>query len=120
MIVILFYERYMKLIPPFHDTFESKFNMFRAKSAREHKIDEKYARLIQDLKEVIVLHRKSKVEFRRKDTFIICQEDYSTISISAAQLKEYIKTTKEFVALMDVLSKHERILGRSTGRAEAC
>ena len=75
---------------------------------------------IQDLKEVIVLHRKSKVEFRRKDTFIICQEDYSTISISAAQLKEYIKTTKEFVALMDVLSKHERILGSSTGRAEAC
>ena len=121
MTTVLLYDRYVKLIPPFHDTFESKFNMFRVKSMQEHKIDEKYAKLIQEIKELIVLHRKSTVEFRRKDSFIICQDDFSSISISAAQLKEYVKTTKEFVALMDVLvNKHERISGRSTGRIKAC
>ena len=121
MTAVLWHDRLFKLIPPFYDTFESRFNMFRVKSMPQHNIEKRYSDLIQEMKEMTFLHKKSSVEFRRKDSFIICQDDYSTISISASQLKEYVKTTKEFVKIMNVIvDKNERILGRSAGRVKAC
>jgi hypothetical protein len=86
-----------------------------------HKIDQKYALFIQELKELIELHRKSTVEFRRKDSFIICQDDYSVVTINIRQIKESIKTAKEFMSVLNaIVGKNERILGRSEGRIKAC
>jgi len=107
MTTILWHQRLFKKIPPFHDNFESKFNLFRAKIVPAHKIEKKYEEFIREIQEIIALHRKSKVEFRRKDSFIICQDDYSTISVTVPQLKDYVRIVKEFVSIMEDIVKHE-------------
>ena len=107
MTAVLWHERFLKRIPPFNDTFESKFNLFRAKIAPGYKIAKKYAEFMREIQEIIVTHRKSKVEFRRKDSFIICQDDYSTISVTVPQLKDYVRVTKEFIDVMEIVLKHE-------------
>src|SRR3989338_8825470 len=56
---ILYYERLFKRIPPFHDNFDSKFNMFRAKIVDNHNIEKEHVKFIQDVKDIIIAHKKS-------------------------------------------------------------
>jgi len=53
MSAILYYERLFKRIPPFHDSFESKFNIFRARCTRRYNLSEDHIMLIQLVKEII-------------------------------------------------------------------
>src|SRR3989338_1590780 len=64
---LLHYERLFKRIPPFHDDFSSKLDLFMDKCLERYGIDEENIRIIRDLREIIVAHRKSPVEFSRKD-----------------------------------------------------
>lgn len=117
---ILHYDRFFKRIPPFHDNFESKFNLFTMKSMLSYKIDKSIAQNMLQIKDIILQHRKSPVEFRKNDQYVICNPDYSIITISISQIKEYIRQAKEFAAVMDVIvSHHERIFRGSEGRIEA-
>jgi hypothetical protein len=68
---ILHHERLFKNIPPFQETFESKFNMFREMCSSKYKIDKSYLTEIQDIKDIITEHKKSPVEFKRGDKFVI-------------------------------------------------
>ena len=107
---LLYYERLFKKIPPFQDSFASKFNMFKAKCVTKYNIDTDYIMMIQELKEIIIEHRKSPVEFSKKDRFIICSEDYKMKIISLDQLKDYIKKTKLFIQQTNnIVSKNESI-----------
>ena len=117
---VLHYDRLFKQIPPFHDTFESKFTMFQAKCVLRYKIDGSYLRLIQEIKEIVLLHRSSPVEFRRKDRFVICSDNFNTHEISADKIKDYLKKTKEFFELSQkIVNENERIFSRSERRIEA-
>lgn len=110
MASVLYYERLFKRIPPFHDTFESKFNMFRAKVVPRYKIDTKYVSMINEIKDIIVLHKKSPVEFTRKDKFVIASEGYKLKTISVSQIRQFIENSKKFINEMEVIvSKDERI-----------
>ena len=107
---ILFHDRLFKKIPPFHNTFESKYRMFREKSIDLHNIDKKYLQFILDIKNIIVKHRESPVEFRRKDSFVICTEDYKMKTLTVPEIKSYVMKTKDFVNLMvKVVSKYDRL-----------
>ncbi len=106
---ILHHERIFKLVPLFEDTFESKFNIFRYKCVPRYKIDQEYMNLIQDLQEIIHLHKKSPIEFKRKDRFIICNKNYQMRGITTNQLKTYLQKTKEFLKItQDITSQRER------------
>ncbi len=98
---VLYYERMYKRIPPFHDNFESKFNMFRIKIVPRFKIDTKYLDLIREIRDIIVAHKKSPVEFSRDNQFVIASEDYDLKKISLEQLKAYIPKTKRFIEEME-------------------
>lgn len=107
---VLYYDRLFKYIPAFNDNFEGKFMMFKNKCMKRYNIDLEYAKLIQDLKEVIVLHKQSPVEFKRKDRYVICTDNYKMIAITVNMLKDYLKKTKEFISLMQLITrKNERI-----------
>ncbi|HLC96081.1 MAG TPA: hypothetical protein VJH97_02060 [Candidatus Nanoarchaeia archaeon] len=110
---VLHYERLFKRIPPFQDTFESKYNMFRLKCADN--FDPEHIALIGELKDIIIAHRKSPVEFSKKDRFVICSEDYQMRTISLPGLKEYIQKTKLFIQrTQQIVSKNESLFrGRS-------
>ncbi|MCK5283168.1 MAG: hypothetical protein KAK00_07190 [Nanoarchaeota archaeon] len=110
---ILYYERLFKRIPPFQDTFDSKFNMFQARIVDRNKIDRKHIDMIREVKDIIIQHRKSPIEFRRKDKFIICNEDYKMRTISFNDIKEYIKRTKEFINISESITiKNEEIFNK--------
>lgn len=107
---ILHYERTFKKIPPFQDNFSSKFNMFRAKIVDKYKINSDYVDFIQDVKDIILQHKQSPVEFVRKDRFVICSDDYKMKTISIENMREYLNKTKSFIALAStIVSKNEEI-----------
>lgn len=107
---VLYYERAFKRIPPFQNTFDSKFNSFRARVVPRYKIDKQYVTLINEIKDIIVMHKKSPVEFTRKDVFVIASDSYNLKKISEANIKEYIASAKKFIAEMEeIVKKDEQI-----------
>lgn len=111
---VLHYERLFKKIPPFQDNFSSKFNMFKAKCVPKYRIDTKYIQFIQDVKDIILQHKKSPVEFVRKDRFVICSNDYKVKTISLDNIKEYLDKTKSFLNLSSrIIDENEEIFKKS-------
>ena len=107
---ILYYERLFKRVPPFQDNFDSKFNMFRAKITGRYGIERKYVNLIGEVKELIVQHRKSPMEFSRRDKLVICNGDYKMKTITVGNIKEYIHNTKDFIEVSQKITlKDENI-----------
>ncbi|MBW2996497.1 hypothetical protein KY332_04320 [Candidatus Woesearchaeota archaeon] len=98
---ILHFERLYKKIPPFQDTFESKMNMFKERIVIKHGIDKSYLFEIQDIRDSIIQHRKSPVEFKRGDKFVICSENYRIKTISANDIRKYLDKAKVFIEVMD-------------------
>ncbi|RMF06793.1 hypothetical protein D6764_01435 [Candidatus Woesearchaeota archaeon] len=110
MASVLYYERLFKKIPPFHDTFESKYNMFVAKIIPRYNIDKKILKIIAEVRDTILEHKKSPVEFARKDSFVICSDNYKMKKITIEELKKYISETKKFLEQMNSITrKNEEI-----------
>lgn len=113
MASVLYYERLFKRIPPFHDNFDSKFNMFRAKIVPRYKIDTSHIHMLNEIKDIIIQHKKSPVEFTRKDMFVIASNTYNLKTISVDQIKKYIAKSKMFLEEMEgIVSKDEQIFGK--------
>lgn len=107
---LLYYERFLKRIPLFQDNFSSKFNMFISKCVPLYNIKKEYIFLIQDIKEILVAHKKSPIEFLRKDRFVICTENYALRTISFEQAKAYLNTAKSFIAHIELIISKEPLL----------
>ncbi len=110
MAAILSYERTFKRVPPFVDNFENKFELFRQKCVPRYNLSREYLKLISDVKEAVIAHKKSPVEFARKESFVICEENYQLKAISFEQMRKYVDLTKTFLKeASDIVSKDERI-----------
>ena len=97
MASILLYERLYKRIPPFTETFDSMFTMFKARLTRRYHINIEYITLIQEVKKILEEHKKSPVEFARKGKFVICSDTYKIKVVDADLIKKYINKAKLFV-----------------------
>lgn len=107
---ILHHDRLFKQIPPFNENFEGKLMMFKNKCMKKYNINVEYVKLIQEIKDIIVLHKQSPVEFKRKDRYVICTDNYRMIAITVNMLKDYLKKTKEFISMMQLITRrNERI-----------
>ena len=107
---LLHYERLFKRIPPFQEDFSSKIGMFADRCVGKYGIDSENMSIIRDLKEIIVAHRKSPVEFSRKDSFVICDEDYRLRTISPSIIKGYVEKAKLFIRkISSIVSEDEAI-----------
>lgn len=100
MNAILYYDRLFKRVPPFTDSFDVKFSLFKRKCAQRYHLKPTHAELIKEVRDILVYHRKSPVEFSRKDTFVICSSDYRLRTISQKDLKDYLGKAKVFIQLM--------------------
>lgn len=94
---ILRFDMIYKKIPTFGDTFVQKFNTFKLKSAKLHKISHENVSLISELRTMVKEHQKSPVEFIRKEVFVICSENYRMNTLSVTDLKKYLNKTKLFI-----------------------
>jgi|TARA_B100000315_G_C14356834_1_gene486582 hypothetical protein len=107
---ILHYDRIFKRIPPFPDNFTSKLELFQYKCAKRYNIDDEYSKILKDLKEIIVAHKKSPIEFSRNKNFVICNGDYRMRTISSKEVKSYIEKAKLFIKdVSTIVSKDEAI-----------
>ncbi|MBT4651585.1 hypothetical protein HOC13_03630 [Candidatus Woesearchaeota archaeon] len=111
---ILHHDHLFKLVPLFEDSFESKILVFQKKCLNRHKINKDLLNSLLELKEIMDLHKNSPVEFRHKDRFIICTNNYKIQAITTNQLKLYLQKTRKFLDLMNKITlKNERIFRRS-------
>lgn len=94
---LIYHERYFKRIPPFQDTFMSKFNIFKEKCVPKYGIDKGIAADMLEIKNIICEHRKSPIEFARKDRYVICSKDYKMKTISMDDAKKYLGKAKLFI-----------------------
>ncbi len=110
MYSLVHYERLYKRIPPFQDTFESKFMSFKSKLVPRHNINKEYVNLVQELKDILDAHKKSPIEFSRGDKFIICSGNYRMKTIGVRELKKYIAQSKLFISDMErLVNKNARV-----------
>jgi hypothetical protein len=100
--IILEYEKQLLLISPYSKEFQNKFNIFRSKSAKRHEINKQDIINIEEIHTILTLHKKSPVEFRRKDRFIICNKDYKMYEITTKEIKNYLKTN---IHLLESINK---------------
>ena len=110
MDAILYYDRVFKKVPAFHDIFESKFNLFKARSAKRYQIGNDHLILMQEIKDILLEHKKSPVEFTRRDKFVICSDKYVMRTISLEEMGGYINKAKLFIQAVDTITtENERI-----------
>ncbi|MCK4521930.1 MAG: hypothetical protein KAU20_05115 [Nanoarchaeota archaeon] len=110
---LLHYERLFKRIPPFQDTFDSKFNIFKERCVEKYNIKQDYISVIKELKDIIIEHKKSPMEFVRNDRFVICSDNYRMKTIDIDKIKKMMHITKDFVFDMEkIVSRNEEIFAR--------
>ena len=114
MASVLYYERLFKKIPPFHETFDSKYNLFSEKIVPRYNIEKDYLKFLRSLKDIMMAHRESSVEFSRPEKYVICIEDYKTKTVTVNELKEMLAKAKNFVELCNkIVKKNEGIFRES-------
>ena len=111
MAAILYLDNMYKVVPTFNDDFSSKYETFKKYCVDRLKIDKEYISLMQTIKGIISAHKKSKVEFAKKDRLIICNDTFDIKSIDKEKLSDYVEKTRSFVYIMDgYLKKNARLL----------
>jgi len=103
MDAILAYERLLRLVPIYSNTYESKFNLFRMRSVRRNNVPPAAVHLMSELRFILDLHKKSPMEFQRGNRFVICNKDYQLKVISIKDIQQYLYTTKNMLDLMNLL-----------------
>ena len=107
---LLHYERLFKRIPPFPDNFSSKLEVFSSMCMIRYKINPEHVGIMKEIREIIILHRKSPMEFSRKESLVICDDGYRMRTISAAMLKDRVSKAKLFINNVSaIVSRDEAI-----------
>jgi hypothetical protein len=96
MEALLYFDRFYKRIPPFQENYESKFNMFRARLQQRYGILPEHVTTMQNVRELIMQHKNSPVEFTRGDRFVICSESFGMKTIDVTQIRKFIGSAKNF------------------------
>lgn len=96
MAALLYFEKACKNVPPFHDNFESKYNLFKLKLVDKHNISRDYIKFIEDMRDIVVAHKKSSMEFSRKGSFVMCSDSYSMKALAPNGMRAFVSKAKSF------------------------
>jgi len=96
MTALLEYEKNFKSIPTY-DNFDSKMDMFRRKIASKYSIGNDVIAFINDLKKTLDEHKKSAVEFTKKETFVISDNNYNLTTLKVEDVKKTLLKAKHYV-----------------------
>ncbi|MFW6046186.1 MAG: hypothetical protein ACOCP4_00035 [Candidatus Woesearchaeota archaeon] len=93
---ILIVERSKKNIPPFHKSFESKFRTFKQYIASKYRFKKEEIDTINKLKDILIKHRDSSIEFSRKEKYIIWNDDYDATTLNYNNVKDFYNIINNF------------------------
>ncbi len=88
-----------QLIETKEPSLEAKVRLLTTKNI----CDEDILQLALKLNSILVKHKFSPVEFRKKEMFVICNENYDLEIITVEELKLYLRQTKQ---LLDNLNRN--------------
>jgi hypothetical protein len=110
---VLEHERLFKTIPPYPDNIQGKIELFKQKLAPRLKMDDKELRLLNEVRELLLDHKQSVVEFRRKDQFVMTDQHYSNIkTLDSNKLKQFVARGKVLVEkLYELTTKNDAMFG---------
>ena len=107
---IVHYERLFKRIPPFHNTFESKYMSYKHRVMPRYKIKKEYSETLDSITAILIAHKKAPVEFSRPGMFVICDDDYKMEKITSEKIRKYIEIASEFHAsVSEITGKHKKL-----------
>ena len=104
---LLYYERHFKRIPPFQDNFSLKLQLFKDECAARYGIDNEQLKAMQELKEILIAHKKSPIEFPRKENFMIFNESYEARILTNSLLKDCFQKAKLFIKKLSTIVRKE-------------
>ena len=75
----------------FKDEFQNKLNLFAFHHSNVN------MSIVSDLKEILDLHKKCPIEFRRGGKMVLCNEDYMMKIISDKDIEDFLDRTNRFL-----------------------
>lgn len=82
------------------DQFNEKFEIFRRKIATKYGIGNDTLEFIAGIKKTFDEHKKSEVEFIRKDKFIITDKEYNIMSLNLEAVKKDMAGAKHHMQII--------------------
>ena len=113
MNAVLFDERIRKSAGEFPKTFSGRYSAFRLRVADALGFDKEPVNTLINLRNILIRHQKSPVEFERAGKFVICTKEYGMTLLSLENTTEYAKTAASF------LQDADRALGQSLSMERA-
>ena len=94
---VLEYERSLKFISNYDKTFEGKMEVFRRKIVTKYGLKSDILDFIVDVKKTLDEHKKSTVEFRKKETYVISDNDYNLTTLKIEDVKKILVKAKHYI-----------------------
>ena len=94
---VLEHEKIFQNIPSYNNTFESKFEIFRRKIKSKYSINEETIKFITEMHNILNEHKKSSVEFTKKEKFVISDNDYNIKTLTADEVKKLMIKAKRII-----------------------
>lgn len=104
---LLEYEKNFKPIPSYNQTFEGKMEIFRRKIVTKYDVSADVIDFILDVKKTLDEHKKSSVEFTKKETFVISDNNYNLTTLKIEDVKKILVKAKHYVEELLKIIKYE-------------
>jgi hypothetical protein len=101
MSAILAFEKKEGIIEAYPNNFNGKFSMFQRHTVPRRGIAPIHQETLIRLRALLDLHKKSTVEFQRGNKLVLCTSRYEMETLTKEDMSDYIKTTREFLRIMD-------------------
>jgi hypothetical protein len=110
---ILEYDQLYKRISLLPQDPQLRFEVFKTKSAKRYNINDLDLDLIEDLREIISYHKKSPLEFVRKDKYVLYLNNLRIKTIDFKKIKEDLEKVNTFLKKVNLIFEDERKYQRS-------
>jgi hypothetical protein len=104
---LLEYEKNFKTIPSYGQTFDDKIDIFRRKVATKYDIGNDVTDFMTQLKKTLNEHKKASVEFTKKETFVISDNNYNITTLKIEDVKKTFAKAKHHVDELLKIIKYE-------------
>jgi hypothetical protein len=110
---LLKYEHAYKRISSTGESLDARLYTYNTKVAPRYNLSRKYFVAFTEIREILDWHKKSPVEFRRREKYIICMSDYRMKTLTMQKIKDYVGLSKAFLADIEkIVRKNERVRSR--------
>ncbi len=94
---LLEYDLERKVISSLPTGVKERYDVFKRKSCKLHRIEQQYITFINKISGVIELHEKSPMEFQRGNKYVIADTEYRLEPLTVTSIQQDIQTATLFI-----------------------